>query len=481
MPGDFSTVKPIERNIQLVRELHASGHYIIISTSRLMLELNGNVGAVIAACGNQTMTSMAALHIPYDEIHFGQPNADLYIDRAVACASVDTEKDIGWRLKGGKGNSVDGMIAARHFNEVQLDGEYVIKTAATSVLRGEMFFYERVPADIADLFPRLVSSSAQREDQREGEASSRPAARAARAPPLPACKLDMSALSSALHSPKGSANGNGAAGTTGSDPAASDPVAAAPAAAAAFSPAAAAASVRHGGTPPALSGLVVPSSPRSAGNVSSMTLQRIHGVTFSHLVTSRCLTPGRLQMLLSALRRTHSSSGDAPSHIPPSEIDLGANYLPKIRTRCVHAARSRRGGSVSAAGLGRTRSACGPALPHPAPRPPPARRYETHVLLYASLCPTAPAMFERICVEMGQYVAEGRFRHARVIHGDPVFSNVLLTDAPAVVLLDMRGEVGNHLTLQGDMLYDLSKVYQSLLGRAILLLLNYYDCLNYYY
>ena len=30
-----------------------------------------------------------------------------------------------------------------------------------------------------------------------------------------------------------------------------------------------------------------------------------------------------------------------------------------------------------------------------------------------------------------------------MIHGDPVFSNVLLTDAPAVVLLDMRGELGD--------------------------------------
>lgn len=73
-------------------------------------------------------------------------------------------------------------------------------------------------------------------------------------------------------------------------------------------------------------------------------------------------------------------------------------------------------------------------------------------------------MFERICFELERYMAEGRYQHANVIHGDPVFSNVLLTDTPSVYLLDMRGEVGNKLTLQGDVLYDLSKVYQSLLG-----------------
>lgn len=91
-------------------------------------------------------------------------------------------------------------------------------------------------------------------------------------------------------------------------------------------------------------------------------------------------------------------------------------------------------------------------------------RYAVHQALYSSLCPDAPAMFERICLELERYMAEDRYQHANVIHGDPVFSNVLLTDTPGVYLLDMRGEVGTRLTLQGDVLYDLSKVYQSLLG-----------------
>ena len=52
-----------------------SGHYVIISTSRLMRECGGNVGAVIAACGHETLKTLAKLEIPYDEIHFGQPCA----------------------------------------------------------------------------------------------------------------------------------------------------------------------------------------------------------------------------------------------------------------------------------------------------------------------------------------------------------------------------------------------------------------------
>ena len=58
----------------------------------------------------------------------------------------------------------------------------------------------------------------------------------------------------------------------------------------------------------------------------------------------------------------------------------------------------------------------------------------------------------------------------QVIHGDPVFSNALLTETGRIYLLDMRGELGSTLTLQGDLTYDLSKVYQSLLGYDYILL-----------
>ena len=62
-------------------------------------------------------------------------------------------QDIGWRLSGQKGSLAEGVVAARHFNEVQISGDLVIKTAATSVLRGEMFFYSRMPARAASVPP----------------------------------------------------------------------------------------------------------------------------------------------------------------------------------------------------------------------------------------------------------------------------------------------------------------------------------------
>jgi hypothetical protein len=52
----------------------------------------------------------------------------------------------------------------------------------------------------------------------------------------------------------------------------------------------------------------------------------------------------------------------------------------------------------------------------------------------------------------------------KVIHGDPVFTNILINQFGKIKLLDMRGKQGNQLTIFGDWLYDWAKLYQSLIG-----------------
>jgi len=359
----------------LVRELKEAGHFIIISTSRLMQECGGNVGAVIAKCGHQTLTTLASLNIPYDEIHFGQPAADLYIDSSIACAAVDTEKDVGWRLRNFNRSAETGMIAARHFNQVQIEGNYVIKTSSRSVLRGEMFFYAHLPADISDIFPTLISSS----DTSEGPVG-------AMTPPL--VDADFKEVTDG-----GGTSEDGVPAAAGDED-----------------------TLQH-------------SVSLVKDEIASMTLQRINGVTFSHLMTNRCLTTGRLTLFLQTMLRLHRSDGDLGTKLPISKLDLNANYLPKIE-----------------------------------------KRFAAHRKTYLNLLPDAESLFAKIQDALASYQTEERWHYSNVIHGDPVFSNVLMTDEGRIYLLDMRGEVGKSLTLQGDVLYDLSKIYQSLLGYDFILL-----------
>ena len=57
-----------------------------------------------------------------------------------------------------------------------------------------------------------------------------------------------------------------------------------------------------------------------------------------------------------------------------------------------------------------------------------------------------------------------------MIHGDPVFTNILINEYDEIKFIDMRGLVGDKLTIYGDWLYDWSKIYQSLIGYDHILL-----------
>ena len=57
-----------------------------------------------------------------------------------------------------------------------------------------------------------------------------------------------------------------------------------------------------------------------------------------------------------------------------------------------------------------------------------------------------------------------------IIHGDTVFTNILINKFGKIKLIDPRGSIDNINTILGDELYDYAKIYQSLLGYDEILL-----------
>ncbi len=77
---DYETVRPLPHAAESIRRLRAAGHYIILATARHMKTCGANVGLVIARQG-QTLIEWLHRHgIEYDELWFGKPHADLYLD-----------------------------------------------------------------------------------------------------------------------------------------------------------------------------------------------------------------------------------------------------------------------------------------------------------------------------------------------------------------------------------------------------------------
>jgi capsule biosynthesis phosphatase len=96
LAGDYSTCLPIPENIALAQALHRQGHHIIICTARRMRTHKGNPNAVVADVGLTTLEQLRKYHIPHDEVSFGKPWAQFYIDDLAIDALGDVCKQAGF-------------------------------------------------------------------------------------------------------------------------------------------------------------------------------------------------------------------------------------------------------------------------------------------------------------------------------------------------------------------------------------------------
>ena len=76
----YLTAQPFSWAADLLKQLKMQGHEIIIYTARNMTTSNGNIGKVNKNIGLLTFTQLDSWGFCYDELYFGKPAADIYID-----------------------------------------------------------------------------------------------------------------------------------------------------------------------------------------------------------------------------------------------------------------------------------------------------------------------------------------------------------------------------------------------------------------
>ena len=144
-PGDYSSVEPINKNINFLKLLKELGHTIIIYTARRMKTHNGNVGAVTSDIGKVTFDTLDKLDILYDEIYFGKPYAHFYIDDLAVNPYISLDKSLGIF-------STDAQ--PRDFHQVEYNNDEVIKTTTN---QGETYYYNNIPSKVKHLFPKVYN------------------------------------------------------------------------------------------------------------------------------------------------------------------------------------------------------------------------------------------------------------------------------------------------------------------------------------
>lgn len=84
----YADLAPKPGASERIAELRAAGHTVVIHTARNMATTGGNVGKAVANIGKITLDWLSRHGIEYDEICFGKPNAEVYLDdRAVRFSS----------------------------------------------------------------------------------------------------------------------------------------------------------------------------------------------------------------------------------------------------------------------------------------------------------------------------------------------------------------------------------------------------------
>ena len=84
----YQDLRPFPEAVERIRQLRKAGHYIIILTARNMATCDSNIGKVMKNIGGLTLNWLEEHGVKYDEIYFGKPNAEIYIDdRAIRFCS----------------------------------------------------------------------------------------------------------------------------------------------------------------------------------------------------------------------------------------------------------------------------------------------------------------------------------------------------------------------------------------------------------
>lgn len=306
--------EPREHAIDAVKQLKSLGHHIIVSSNR------GRSAEAVRTL----IQHLEKYEICYDEIDFHEDDRDYTV--IVGANVVDIQSDLHKALGIPRQHTFDDTIKPRHFNQLSVSTDQIIKTSDVSHLSGEAYFYEHIPPSLESVFPRLISRT-----------------------------LDSGKL--------------------------------------------------------------------------TIVISRIPGITYSQLLVNRCIDAERLTILCDTVKVIHDECGFEKKC--DTTINHYSNYAKKVE-----------------------------------------RRFLANRQLYEDIgdSKSLTSVLTYILPALRQYETERRANVCAYIHGDPVFSNCILSPENKVFLIDMNGRQEDILTTSGDSTYDLGKILQSLYGYDFILL-----------
>jgi capsule biosynthesis phosphatase len=152
----YADIKPIPKILFLLKELKKAGHEIILYTARGMRTHRSNAGKALKAVAMDTFDVLEKYEIPYDEIYFGKPDADIYIDdKAFNPYSQTLFDQLGFTHLNDLYANKPSSSSTNKFNSVVKKGTHILKEGPLGSMNGELFFYKTITnTSISNYFPK---------------------------------------------------------------------------------------------------------------------------------------------------------------------------------------------------------------------------------------------------------------------------------------------------------------------------------------
>jgi hypothetical protein len=117
-----------------------------------MLTHSGNIGKVVKDIGKQTFDTLEKFEIPYDELVFGKPIADMYIDDRAINPYRNDLKSLGLiTVENIKSNKYVNVLPTNKYNNIEIKEKFVIKKG---LIDGELYYYQNLPINLLNYFPK---------------------------------------------------------------------------------------------------------------------------------------------------------------------------------------------------------------------------------------------------------------------------------------------------------------------------------------
>jgi choline kinase len=160
-PGQtYRDCEVIQKQIFLIKKLKDMGHTIILYTARGMKSANNNLGRCLKTIAKDTFDNLEKNNIEFDEIYFGKPEADFYIDDKAYNPYLNLFDAIGLpELNEEYAKSQLVTNTTNKFNYIYRNNNIIVKCGTINSIEGEQYFYDKIKStSISDYFPKLLST-----------------------------------------------------------------------------------------------------------------------------------------------------------------------------------------------------------------------------------------------------------------------------------------------------------------------------------